>query len=68
MTYTSQLEPQVVGFRPRGTGVNQFEYRSGESALLSLALKCAVDPISMTTHAQKRRLWSPLGMEYSAVW
>lgn len=67
MNYTSRLEQLILTFRLRGSGANQFEYRSGESALLSLALKRALGAVSMTTYAQ-RRLWTPLGMEHPATW
>lgn len=67
MNYTSQLEPLVLGIRLSGKGTKRFEYRSGESALLWLALMRALGPMSMTAYAQER-LWSPLGMEYPAVW
>jgi CubicO group peptidase (beta-lactamase class C family) len=45
----------------RGTAAGRFEYRSGETALLLLALQRALGPVSLTAYAQ-RRLWTPLGM------
>jgi CubicO group peptidase (beta-lactamase class C family) len=71
MNYTSRLEDLVLGFRLRngaaGGADPAFRYTSGDTALLSLALRRALGAETLTAYAQ-RRLWDPLGMEDGAVW
>jgi CubicO group peptidase (beta-lactamase class C family) len=67
MNYTSRLEALILGFRLRDGNAAGFRYQSGASALLSLALRRAIAPLTLTEYAQ-RRLWTPLGMEDGAVW
>ena len=67
MNNTTQLEALVLKFGLREGHGGRFEHRSGESALLSLALQRALAPESLTAYAQ-RRLWSPLGMEQPGLW
>lgn len=44
-----------------------FRYKSGDNALLGLALDRALGEETITQYAQ-RRLWSALGMENNGVW
>ena len=65
--YTPDVQRLVLQFRRRSEIGRGFEYKSGDTALLSLALQRALGGETLTAYAQ-RRLWSPLGMEHSAVW
>jgi CubicO group peptidase (beta-lactamase class C family) len=67
MNYTSELETLILGFRLRDGESHGFRYKSGDTALLSLALQRALGSLSLTEYAQKR-LWTPLGMEDRGVW
>jgi CubicO group peptidase (beta-lactamase class C family) len=67
MNYTSQVESMVLGFRTISSPLGHFRYRSGDTALLSLALRRALRTETLTDYAQ-RRLWGPLGMEHRALW
>ena len=67
MNYTSRLEPLILDFRLREGEAPAFRYKSGDAALLSLALQRALGTASLTDYAQ-RRLWAPLGMEDRGVW
>lgn len=67
LNYTPQVEAMVLGFRTRGDGPHPFRYKSGDTALLSLALRRALGDRSLTAYAQAR-LWSALGMEHRAQW
>jgi len=72
MNYTPSIERQVLGFRlaePPGT---RWSYKSGDTALLSLALRRALAArrgpgTTLTAYAQAR-LWTPLGMEHPGTW
>jgi CubicO group peptidase (beta-lactamase class C family) len=65
--YTSDIERMMLDFRMRGEPGTEYRYKSGDTALLSLILKRALAPTSITAYAQER-LWSPLGMEHDGVW
>lgn len=67
MNYTSDLPRLILGFRRGEPAGARFQYKSGDTALLSFALQRALGPVSLTAYAQQR-LWAPLGMEHSAVW
>lgn len=67
MNYTSQLERMILDFRLRAADGSGFRYKSGDTALLSLALRRALRSVTLTDYAQ-RRLWSPLGMEDRGLW
>lgn len=65
--YTPDVRRLVLQFRRRGESIDRFEYKSGDTALLSFALQRALDAETLTAYAQ-RRLWSPLGMEHRGLW
>jgi CubicO group peptidase (beta-lactamase class C family) len=67
LNYTPSLARDILGFRMRGTPGAEFKYRSGDTALLSLALTRALGGPSLTAYAEQR-LWTPLGMEHGGVW
>lgn len=45
----------------------RFEYKSGDTYLLALALRRALAPLTITAYMQQR-LWMPLGMEFTGSW
>jgi CubicO group peptidase (beta-lactamase class C family) len=65
--YTSDIERMILDFRMRGEPGARYRYKSGDTALLSLILRRALAPTTITGYAQER-LWSPLGMEHDGVW
>jgi CubicO group peptidase (beta-lactamase class C family) len=65
--YTSRLESLILSFGLRDGDTPVFRYKSGDSALLSLALKRVLGSRTLTDYAQ-RRLWTPLGMQDRAIW
>lgn len=67
MNYTSDLPRLVREFRLRGTPGGKVEYKSGDTALLSLALQRALGKRPIADYAGAR-LWHALGMEHEAVW
>lgn len=67
LNYTADLRRMVLALQPAGPPGGPFVYRSGDTALLSLALQRALGAETLTAYAQ-RRLWTPLGMQDGAVW
>jgi CubicO group peptidase (beta-lactamase class C family) len=67
LNYTSQLERMILGFRLAAGAGDEFRYKSGDTALLSLVLARALAPETIATYAQ-RRLWTPLAMEQPGIW
>lgn len=72
MNYTPEVERQVLGFRLAGEPGARWDYKSGDTALLSVALRRAIarrhgPGMTLTAYAQAR-LWTPLGMEHPGVW
>jgi CubicO group peptidase (beta-lactamase class C family) len=65
--YTSDIERMILAFRMQREPGTEYRYKSGDTALLSLILKRALAPKTITDYAQER-LWSPLGMEHDGVW
>jgi CubicO group peptidase (beta-lactamase class C family) len=65
--YTSELEKNILRLRLHQKDTGQFEYRSGDIALLGLILKRALAPLSLTEYMQKK-IWTPLGMENGGLW
>jgi CubicO group peptidase (beta-lactamase class C family) len=65
--YTSDLEKMIRDFRMVAEPGRTFRYKSGDTALLGLALSRALAPRSISQYAQEK-LWLPLGMEYDGVW
>ncbi len=67
MNYTAALEPFLLGLGGAAPAGGRFDYKSGDAALLSLALTRALRGRTLAAYAQAR-LWEPLGMEDGAVW
>lgn len=65
--YTPDLPNLILRFEPSEPPGRRFVYRSGDSALLSLALQRALggEPLA---HYAERRLWQQLGMEDPGIW
>jgi CubicO group peptidase (beta-lactamase class C family) len=67
LNYTPQLVDRILEFRMEQPPGELFRYKSGDNALLALALDRALGEETLTAYTQ-RRLWEPLGMEHGAVW
>lgn len=67
LNYTPALEEQILDFEMEREPGEDFRYKSGDNALLALALDRALGVETITEYTQ-RRLWTPLGMEYDGVW
>jgi CubicO group peptidase (beta-lactamase class C family) len=65
--YTSDLKKMILTFRASGEPGREFRYKSGDTALASLALERALSPLTISDYMQQR-LWEPLGMEHEGVW
>jgi CubicO group peptidase (beta-lactamase class C family) len=65
--YTSDIERMMLAFAMERDPGTVYRYKSGDTALLSLALSRALAPRTLTDYAQER-LWTPLGMEDDGVW
>jgi CubicO group peptidase (beta-lactamase class C family) len=67
LNYTPRLEPRILAISMEAEPGTVFRYKSGDNALLGLALRRALAPETITGYAQ-RRLWVPLGMQDRGVW
>lgn len=67
LAYTPDQQALVLRLRGSGPDGGAFRYRSGETALLSLALQRALKPETIAAYTQ-RRLWGPLGMAHAGLW
>lgn len=67
LNYTPDLRGEILSFRMAGEPGESFRYKSGDNALLALALDRALGDETITEYTQ-RKLWDPLGMEYPGVW
>jgi CubicO group peptidase (beta-lactamase class C family) len=67
LNYTPQLEKEILKFKMESTPGEEFRYKSGDNALLALALDRALGEETITEYTQ-RRLWTPLGMENVGIW
>jgi CubicO group peptidase (beta-lactamase class C family) len=65
--YTPDLEKMILDFRTAAEPGDGFQYKSGDTALLALALSRALAPQTISGYLQER-IWDPLGMEHDAVW
>ena len=65
--YTPDLEKMILDFRTAAEPGQGFKYKSGDTALLALALSRALAPQTISGYLQER-IWDPLGMEHDAVW
>ena len=67
LNYTPRLEQRILSFgmeRPPGV---HFRYKSGDNALLALALDRALGERTITDYTREA-LWEPLGMQYEGRW
>jgi CubicO group peptidase (beta-lactamase class C family) len=67
LNYTPQLENKILNFKLDSEPGDAFRYKSGDNALLALALDRSLGEETITEYTQ-RRLWSPLGMEDVGIW
>lgn len=67
LNYTPRLEERILRFEMNEQPGSIFRYKSGDTALVGLALARALAPETITDYAQ-RRLWAPLGMEDAGIW
>ena len=67
LNYTPHLEERILELEREDAPGEVFRYKSGDNALLALALDRALGEESITAYTQ-RRLWTPLGMEHGGVW
>lgn len=67
LNFTPNLEQQILAFELERPPGELFRYKSGDNALLGLALDRALGAETITEYAQ-RRLWTPLGMQDRGVW
>lgn len=67
LNYTPHLEEEILDFEMEREPGDVFRYKSGDNALLALALDRALGAETITDYTQ-RRLWTPLGMAYEGVW
>ncbi len=65
--YTPHLVEEILEMGMQDEPGNVFRYKSGDNALLALALSRALGGESITAYAQ-RRLWDKLGMENGGIW
>lgn len=65
--YTNRLEQEILELRLREPPGTRFAYKSGDTYLLTLALRRALGAKTITQYFQER-LWTPLGMEADASW
>ncbi len=64
--YTPDLAAQILGLRFRERDP-EFEYKSGDNAVLGLILDRVLGDVSITRYLQ-RTIWDPLGLESGGTW
>jgi CubicO group peptidase (beta-lactamase class C family) len=67
LNYTPNLEGRILGIGMVDAPGEVWRYKSGDNALLALALARALGDETITAYTQ-RRLWTPLGMQDGGVW
>lgn len=67
LNYTTHLQDEILKIRLEDAPGTVWRYKSGDNALLGLALSRALAPKTIAEYTQER-LWTPLGMEYGGVW
>lgn len=67
LNYTPQLEARILDFTMERSPGEVWRYKSGDNALLSLALDRALGDETITDYAQ-RRMWDTLGMQDRGQW
>lgn len=65
--FTDQLEREILSLGMEREPGTLWRYKSGDNALLALALSRALGEETITDYVQ-RRLWTPLGMQDDAIW
>lgn len=65
-TYTADVESEILRLKVKNRAEG-WRYKSGDTALLTLVLKRALAPKTLTEY-MREKLWSPLGMEGNALW
>jgi CubicO group peptidase (beta-lactamase class C family) len=65
--YTDDLTSDILAIRLRDVPDASFRYKSGDYALLGLALDRALGELTITGYLQER-LWEPLGTESGGIW
>lgn len=65
--YTPDLTDAILALRVRDDPDPEFRYKSGDNALLGLALDRALGDKTITGYLGER-LWGPLGAENSGMW
>lgn len=67
LNYTPRLEGRILEFEMESDPGSEYRYKSGDNALLGLALARSLGAETISEYAQ-RRLWQPAGMEHAAEW
>lgn len=67
LNYTPELERRILTFRMADEPGTVWRYKSGDNALLGLALSRALAPKTITEYMQER-VWAPLQMESAGLW
>lgn len=67
LNFTPELENKILDFSMERKPGDLFRYKSGDNALLGLALSRALGQETITAYTQ-RRIWEPLGMQDQGVW
>lgn len=65
--YTDDLISNILSLRLRDDPDASFRYKSGDYAVLGLALDRAVGELTITAYFEQR-LWQPLGVEAVGMW
>ncbi len=65
--FTPDLENEILQIRMERPPGELYRYKTGDNALLGLAMDRALGEETITEYTQ-RRLWTPLGMEDRGVW
>lgn len=65
--YTDRLEAEILEIESAGEPGTAFEYRSGDNAMLGLALDRALGETTLTDYFWER-VWNRIGAEAGGVW
>ncbi len=65
--YGTNLRKAITKLKLKNEPGKEFDYVSGNTQLLGLALESALDGKTITAYLQEK-IWTPLGMEYEASW
>ncbi|MBN1370998.1 MAG: serine hydrolase [Anaerolineaceae bacterium] len=67
LNYTPHLEQRILTFRMADEPGTVWRYKSGDNALLGLALSRVLAPNTIAGYMQER-VWDPVGMEAAGSW